>query len=183
MSGIIQKNDIVKDIEKTFSTSNSPDELFDSFRVAINQKIEDLDLYKILLWNKALSNDEIAMYAEKICREIPQFSLDIYMAVAKILDSASSFRNKEKAFEYIKKAAASDKLSLKPYVFISEIYNKELDLPPFDRIANFIEEGLLNVEEKSKLNFILARMYAKIGNVEKGKIYQKRGEEYKMNGQ
>ena len=41
MFGIMQNSDIKRDIEKIFKTSNSPDELFDTFRVAINRKIED----------------------------------------------------------------------------------------------------------------------------------------------
>ena len=176
--------DIKRKILKTFQTSNSSDELFDNFRIAINQKIKDLDLYNILLWNKALSNDEIAMYAEKICKEIPEFCCKIYLAVAKILDSVSIYGNrKEMAFDYIKKAASCDKTSTEPYVIISEIYNKELNLPPFKKIASFLENGIGVVDEKSKLNFILARLYGKIGDVEKGKGYQKRGEEYKKNGQ
>ena len=176
--------EIRQEIDKIFQTSNSPDELFDTFRIAINHKIKDMDMYKALLWNKALSVDEIEMYAEKICKEIPEFCFGIFLAVAKILDSTSLYgNNKVKAFEYFKKAAAKDKSSLEPYSRISEMYNKELDVPPLESIANFIEEGLKYVEEKSKLSFILARLYAKTGDMEKGKIYQSRGEDYQKNGE
>ncbi len=172
------------EIGKSFQFSNSQDELFDNFRIAINQKIRDIALYNALLWNKALSTDEIKMYAEKICKEIPEFCFDIYLSVAKILDSNSLYgNNKESAFGYIKKAAAHDKTSIEPYIIISEMYSKELDLPPFDNIIRFFENGLHDVREKSKLSFLLARLYGRIGDIEKGKSYQKRGEEYQRNGE
>jgi hypothetical protein len=173
-----------KEIEKIFQSSNLQDKIFDNFRIAIDNNIRDLSLYNTLLWNKALSEDEILMYAEKISKEIPDFSQDIFLSVAKILDSASIYgNNKEKAFGYIKKAAAADKTSIEPYMAVTEIYSKEFDLPPFVDVVNFIEEGFKNIQEKSRLSFLLARLYGKIGDIEKGKNCQKRGEEYQRNGE
>ena len=173
-----------RDIAKTFQFSNSPDELFDNFRTAIGKKIKDIALYDALLWNKALSVDEVLMFAEKICREIPEYCFDIYLSVAKILDSNSLYgSNKDASFDYIKKAALSEKDSVEPYIIISEMYNKELNLPPFDNIEAFFENGFYCVKEKSKLSFILARLYGKIGEIEKGKRCQKRGEEYLQKGE
>ena len=173
-----------KEIVKVFQFSNSPDELFDNFRIAIDKKIKDIALYNALLWNKALSADEILMFAEKICKEIPEFCFDIYLSVAKIMDSNSFYgNNKEIAFDYINKAASLEKTSIEPYIIISEMYSKELNLPPFDKIAAFFENGFYHVKEKSKLSFILARLYGKIGDLEKGKSYQKKGEEYLEKGE
>lgn len=172
------------DILKVFQFSNSPDELFDNFRTAIDEKIMDIGLYNALLWNKALSIDEVLMFSEKTCKEIPEFCFNIYLSIAKILDSKSSYgNNKEIAFDYIKKAAASEKNSIEPYIIISEMYNKEFNLPPFDKIVTFFEYGFGHVKEKSKLSFILARLYGKVGDIEKGKSYQKRGEEYLQKGE
>ncbi|MEJ2617051.1 MAG: hypothetical protein P8Z35_19015 [Ignavibacteriaceae bacterium] len=173
-----------KDIAKAFRFSNSPDELFDNFRTAIDQKINDFSLYNALLWNKALSVDEVLMFAEKICKEIPGLCFDTYLSVAKILDSKSFYgNNKEIAFDYIKKAADSERNSTEPYVIVYEMYNKELDLPPFDKLAAFFEKGFNNVKEKSKLSFLLARLYGKVGEIEKGRSYQKMGEEYLQKGE
>lgn len=180
----MDENNTKNEIAKVFQLSNSQDELFDNFRTAIDQKIKDINLYNTLLWNKTLSVDEMLMFAEKICKEIPGFCFDIYLSVAKILDSNSFYgNNKEIAFDYIKKAAASEKISIEPYIIVSEIYNKELDLPSFNKIVAFFEDGFLHVKEKSKLSFILARLYGKIGNIEKGKSYQKKGEEYLERGE
>ena len=172
------------EIGKVFQFSNSQDELFDNFRIAIDQKIKDIALYNALLWNKTLSIDEVLMFAEKICREIPEYCFDIYLSVAKILDSNSLYgSNKDASFDYIKKAALSEKDSVEPYIIISEMYNKELNLPPFDKIETFFENGFYCVKEKSKLSFILARLYGKIGEIEKGKRCHKRGEEYLQKGE
>ena len=172
------------EIGKVFQFSNSQDELFDNFRIAIDQKIKDIALYNALLWNKTLSIDEVLMFAEKICKEIPDFCFDIYLSVAKILDSNSLYiNNKETVFNYIKKAALIEKSSIEPYVIISEMYNKEYDTPPFDEIASFFENGFHHIKEKSRLSFLLARLYGKAGYIEKGRIYQKKGEEYLERGE
>ena len=180
----MKKTEINSEILKVFQTSNSPDLLFDTFRAAIDKKVNDIDMYTALLWNKALSNDEIIMYAEKICKEIPEYKSKIYLTVAKIFDSTSLYGdNKELSFNYIKKAAAAEETSIEPYIVLFEIYNKELNLPPFEKIANFLEQGVEFVNEKSKLNFMIARLYGKVGQIEKGKNYQKIGEEYQRKGQ
>jgi hypothetical protein len=124
------------------------------------------------------------MFAEKICKEIPEFSHDIYLSVANILDSNPLYANdKEPAFNYIKKAADSERDSIEPYVVVSEMYNKELNTPPFVRVIGFFENGFKHVKEKSKLSFLLARLYGKTGDLEKGRSYQKKGEEYLEKGE
>lgn len=179
----MRNTEIKNEIINVFQTSNSPDDLFDNFRIAIDRKVKDLDLYIALLWNKALSKDEVLMFVEKIYREFPEFGCSVYLTAAKILDSSSLYgTNKELAFGYIKKAAAADKTSVEPYNIVSEIYNKELNIPPFKNIISFLESGIDLVEDKSRLYFILAKLYGKIGDIEKGRKYQKRGEEYQKGG-
>jgi hypothetical protein len=179
----MQNEETKEQIETVFKISNSHDELFDSFRAAINQKIKDEDLYYSLLYNKVLSAEEIGMYTEKICKEFPEFTLNIYLAAAEILDSTSSYgKNKEQSFEYIRKAASADKTSCKPYVSISNIYNQELDMPKFENVFAFISKGLDNVKEKSTLYFILAKLFARKGDIETGKFYHRKGKEAQSNG-
>ena len=112
------------------------------------------------------------MYAEKICKEIPEYRNKIYLAVAKIFDSASLYGDyKDLSFNYIKKAAAADETSVQPYVILFEIYNKELNLPSFEKIETFLEQGVEFVNEKSRLNFLIARLYGKVGDIKKGRNY------------
>lgn len=171
--------DIKKDVIKIFKTSNSSDELFDTFRTVIDQKIKDEDLYKTLLWNKALSTDERLMFTEKICKEIPEFCFKIYLALGEILESTSFYgKNKEKAFQYAKKAADYNKSSNEPYLFAAEMYNAEFNLPAFDSLVEFIDEGIKQVKNKDKLYFALSALYRKQKNYEKEKYYQKKGEDF-----
>ena len=180
----MDKKNLKNEIRRVYQFSNSKDDLFDNFRTAIDQKIKDLALYNTLLWNKTLPVDEILMFAEKICKEIPEFCFDIYLSVAKILDTKPPYEdNKVIAFNFIKKAAAYNKNSSEPYVLTAEIYNKEFDVPPFGQIADFLENGIQKVREKSKISFLLARLYGRIGDVETGKKYQKKGEEYLERGE
>ena len=93
-----------KEIEFIFSNSNSADELFDAFHIAISEKIRDEELYKKLLWNKALSADEISMFAEKISHDFPELSFNIFFWTAQVFESISNYGEYHNhAFKYFKK--------------------------------------------------------------------------------
>lgn len=172
-----------KNIESVFRSSSSHDELFDAFRSAIENRIEDSELYKILLWNKILSTDELRMYAEKLCREFPAMSFSIYFEVAKLLESISVYGgNLELALEYYKKSSEVNPSSFLPYTAAAVMYNKDLDLPKFEKVADFLQSGIELVERKSKLCFNLVNLYKKFGNREKERKYQRMGEKYQKEG-
>src|SRR3990172_13343979 len=98
------KNFSKQEIEQIFRTSSSPDELFDAFRIAISSKIKDSEFYKTLLWNKALSTDEISMFSEKVCREFPDLCFPVYFAVGQIFSSISFYgKHLEKAMLFFRK--------------------------------------------------------------------------------
>ena len=78
----------MKKIERIFRNSNNSDEIFDAFTEAVKEKIDDVNLYKILLGNHSLSKDEIIMYAEKLCKEFPHHKYEIYMWVASIFQNS-----------------------------------------------------------------------------------------------
>ncbi len=172
-----------QDLEIVFRTSNSSDELFDSFRVAIDNKFDDEDLYKILLRNKALSADEISMFAEKICKEFPDLSYNIYFCVAQLFESISSYgKYLDRSFTYYIKAAGSKPALHEPYMAIAKMYNADFNIPKFESIVNAIEDALQNVNLKSSLCFALSDLYKKINNNEKSLDYQKLGETYQRDG-
>ena len=171
------------DLEEIFRTSNSPDELFDAFRAAIEKKIHDEDLYKILLRNKALSADEISMFAEKICREFSSLSYNICYCVGQLFESISSYgKYHDRAFLYYQKAAACKSSLHQPYLAISKMYNAEFNIPKFESIVQVIEDGLPKVDLKSSIYFSLANLYKKFGDNEKSNDYQKLGEIYQREG-
>jgi len=170
-------------IEKIFRDSNSPNDLFDAFRIAISNHIEDPDLYKTLLWNKALSTDEISMFVEKICKEFPEISFNIYLWAGNVFSTSSiSGENYSKAFNYFKNALDINEKSSEPYLAISGFYNKELNLPPFEEIIKVLETGLDRVENKSKVCFALSDLYKNVGKKEGAQKYRSLGEQFQRKG-
>ncbi len=177
------QSDIKQQLEEIFRTSSSSDELFDSFRIAIANKINDQELYKVLLRNKALSADEISMFTEKICSVFPDISYNIFFCVGQLFESISSYaKYHDRAFKYFKKAADVSTAAYEPYLAIAKMYNTELDTPKFESVILAVEEGLKKVEMKSHLCFGLADLYKGAGKKEIEQAYQKMGEEYQREG-
>ena len=171
------------EIENIFRNSRSGDEIFDFFIKAINNRIKDADLYKILLWNKALSADEISMYAGKICQEFPDLSYTVYIWVGQIFELISEYGEfYEKAFNYYLKAASLDPVSHEPYSAILKLYNPDLDVPKLNDIITVIKQGILTVNKKSVLCFGLSGIYGKSGDVSGKRYYQKMGEQFRREG-
>lgn len=177
---LLQIKDVSRqEIEVIFRTSSSSDELFDAFRIAINSHIKDPEFYKTLLWNKALSTDEIAMFAEKICKEYPETSYSIYFAVGQIYSSISFYgRHLEKAFTYYRKAAEAKPEMSDPYLAVLKMYSKELDVPRLEDIMAFVQPAIEKTESRSYLCFEISAFFKKIGNKEKERTFRKLGEKY-----
>ena len=172
-----------KYIENIFRNSVSPDELFDTFGIALQKKIQDMNIYRILLWNKALSPDEIIMFAEKICKENPNGCFHIYNCVGKIFSSTSVYGElNEKAMRYFKKAADANPTAHEPYLAIIKLYNPDLNIPDFNLVIKATNKGLETVEKKSKLCFAISKFYKLNGDVESGNKYQMLGENYQREG-
>ncbi len=172
-----------KELESIFRISGSKEELFDAFRAAIELNIDDSEFYKTLLRNKALSADEIGMYTEKICKEFTEIKYPIYFCSGHILSSISSYgKYHERAFTYFKKAASSTPSLIEPYLAIAEMYNSELNKPPFEDMIQTLQEGVQTVEEKSKLCFTIVDLYKNRGNDEMVRSFQILGDLYKREG-
>jgi len=168
------------EIERIFRTSNSSNELFDYFRIAIENKVKDEDLYKTLLWNKALSADEISMYSEKICKVFPAYSYNIYLWVAKIFSTTSLLgKYYEKAMAYFLKASEANNKSEEPLLALAGIYNKELNIPPFEDLINSIETALAKIKNKGNVCFVLSELYKERGFISEARKYRSLGEKYK----
>lgn len=172
-----------KYLENIFRNSDSSDELFDTFRIAIEQQVKDSALYRTLLWNKALTSDEVMMFAEKICKDNPELCYQIYSWVGKIFSSVFVFGElNEHAFEYYKKAAKSNPSAHEPYISIGKFYNRDLNLPTFDSVIKTLKNGIDSVDKKSKVCFSLSKLYKENGNPDDAKYYQKLGEKYQREG-
>lgn len=172
-----------QEIEKIFRLSNSQNDLFDAFRFAISNKLSDPNLYKVLLWNKVLSADEISMYAEKICREFPEISYNIFLWTGQIFGASSVFGEyHDNAIKYFKKAALANETSAEPYLLLAGTYNKELNIPPFEEMITVLEEGVYKSKERSRLCFIISDLYKERGKIDFARKYRSMGEKYQKDG-
>lgn len=165
-------DDAIKNIESIFRSSTSPDELFDAFRNAIGLRIDDIELYKILLANPSISTDEIKMYTEKLLREFSEKSFQINIWAARIFENRSNYyEHLESAVYYYEKAAAAKPTDHTALVELLKLYNTEIDLPINKKILEIVEERSPAVNLKSKVYFELADLYKKKGDLVKGSRY------------
>ncbi|MCX7797047.1 MAG: hypothetical protein N2249_00305 [Melioribacter sp.] len=151
-------------IETIFRNSSSPEELFDAFDEAIRLKIDDVEIYKVLLGNPALSLDEIKMYAEKLIKEFDSRKFQITMWTAEVFENLqSNYDYLESAFNYYVKAIQFNPSSYEPLLGLLKLYNYEINLPINQKIIQQIEYNLPSVKLKSKVYFELANLYKRLG--------------------
>ena len=154
-------------IENTFRQSDSQDNLFDAFQSAIENNLEDPEIYKVLLANPALSPDEIMMFTEKLCREFPEQKFGYYIWTAQVFENKSqSQENRLRAMDHYIRAAETEPTNFSPYISLLNLYNIEMDLPSNKKILNYVEEGVRKVHKKSKLYYALANLYKKLGDIQ-----------------
>ncbi len=153
-----------KELEIIFRESSKPEELFDAFKRAIDNKVEDLSVYKILLGNIALNIDELKMYTEKICDVFPNISSEILHWSGSIIESDPSNYNLETAFEYYKQSIEIDSDNLPVYQSLFNLYNPDIDYPPLSSIEKIIDKNLERVVHKSKYCRTVASFYNKLDN-------------------
>lgn len=151
--------------EKLFRELSSPDELFDAFKDALENKINDIELYKIFLGNLALSPYEVRMFTEKLCNEFKDLSFDLYMWSAGILENCSQRNSMEMSMEYYRKAAEADSFNHLPYLSMVKLYNPEIDIPPQKELLQILQNGLEKVKYKSKIYLAMAELYGKLDNL------------------
>ena len=157
--------DYKKEVEKIFRESNSSNELFDAFHFALSKKISDLESYKILLANPALSKDEIKMFTEKLSSLHTDKAFDIYSWSAGVLENKTTdYTFIEDAVNYYIKAAHTDPAKHEPLVRLTRLFNYEINFPTNTTILNFINDGVASVKEKRKVYNALADVYKKLGN-------------------
>jgi hypothetical protein len=155
----------IKKIESTFRCSNSFDELFDTFRGALQIKLSDIDTYKILLSNQTLSPDEIKIFTEKLIKEFPQNAFTISLWAAKIFENYPNIREGlDEAIYYFARAINYKPTSHEPLLGLLNLYNYETDFYTNKKLFLLIDSSLPCANIKSKIYFALADHYKKIGD-------------------
>lgn len=152
-------------LENIFRNSTSSDELFDAFREAINLNVNDLELYKILLGNPALSSDEIKMFSEKLAKEIPEQCINTFMWTANVFEYQKEDYNKlEDAISYYQRAFEQEPANALPLIKLLNLYNYDLETQSNKTIIDFVEQKVKTVNKKSGTFFSLADLYKRKGD-------------------
>lgn len=161
-----------EEIEKIFRSSNDSNDIFDAFQASISLKINDVELYKILIGNPTLSFDEIAMYTEKLASEFPNFSFELYLWTAQLLETKSlNIDALETALHYYAKAARINPTDHTPFANAINLYNYEMDFNLNELIEEFVKSGIDTAKQKSYVYKTLADHFKKKGDTDSQKKY------------
>ena len=152
-------------VEEIFRNSKSSDELFDTFREAIDGNVKDIELYKILLGNPALSSEEIKMFSEKLAKEIPERQLDTFLWTANVFENyKEDYYKLQDAVSYYQRAFQQEPTSAAPLIRLLNLYNFDLQTPINKMIVDYVEENVKSVNRKSDTFFALAELYKRKGD-------------------
>lgn len=153
-----------EEIRRCFTSSEDFNEIFDAFEAAIAQKIVDVELYRLLFWNHALTPDEVRLFGEKLAAEFPEIAYDIFLWLAAIFEATTSTNdNYELAFHYFQKAAQARPAEPDPYLDACDCYEPDLNIPPLNAMIEFVKKGVHAVTHPSLLYKRLARLYELAG--------------------
>jgi len=168
----------LEEIRAKFSNSTDFNEIFDAFEDAITQKIQDVELYRLLFWNNSLGPDELCLFGEKLAKEFPAIAYDTYMWLASVFEvTYSSYDNFELAIKYYKKAARSKPSEPDPYLDAADCFDPDLNIPPIDVLIEFLKDGVKRVGNKKSILLRLAHMYQIIGNEAQSDYYRNLADE------
>jgi hypothetical protein len=167
-----------EEIRAKFANSADFNELFDAFEEAISQRIQDVELYRLLFWNHSLGPDELCLFGEKLSKEFPGISYDIYMWLASVFEvTYSSYDNFELAIKYYRKAAEARPRVPDPYLDACDCYDPDLNIPPVDVLLEFLKSSLEHVSNKKVIFTRLSHLYRILGDEEQSKYYRDLAEE------
>ncbi|MBI3580136.1 MAG: hypothetical protein HY089_12090 [Ignavibacteriales bacterium] len=167
-----------EEIRQKFANATDFNELFDAFGDALDQKIQDVELYRLLFWNHSLGPDELCLFGKKLASEFPPLAYDTYMWLASVFEvTYSSYDNFELAMEYYRKAAQAKPSELDPYLDACDCYDPDLNIPPVDMLLDFLKEGIKHVANKKTLLQRLSNLYHLIGDEEQSAHYRNLSDE------
>lgn len=166
------------EIRHIFNTSKNFNELFDAFDTAVQLKIDDVEMYRVLFWNDSLGADELILFGEKLAREFHHIAYDVYMWLASIFEVLYGKNdNYEMALTYYQKAAAIKPSETDPYLDACDIYNPDLNIPPIKLLIEFLKVGVEFVHNKKLLLQRLSILYKLNGDFDLAEYYRVKAEE------
>ncbi len=168
----------LEEIRTKFAKSADFNEIFDAFEDALEQRIEDVELYRLLFWNHVLTPDELCLFGEKLAKEFPSIAYDVYMWLASVFEvTYSSYDNYELCVKYYRKAAKARPNEPDPYLDACDCYEPDLNIPPIEALIDFVKEGLNHVNNRKSLYLRLAHLYQLIGEKDLSDYYRAKAEE------
>jgi hypothetical protein len=166
------------EIRQIFSHSKNFNDIFDAFESAIRQGVDDIEFYRPLFWNDALSTDELLLFGEKLAREYRHIAYDVFMWLANVLEVLFGKKdNYELALTYYQKAAAIKPEETDPYLDACDIYNPDIDVPSIKYLIEFLKIGLEFVHDKKSLNIRLSVLYKLAGDNDLSEYYRLKADE------
>src|SRR6266849_4935096 len=157
----------VEEIRKRFELSKEFNEIFDAFEAAIQQRLQDIELYRELFWNHTLTPDELCLFGEKLAKEFPALAYDAYMWLANVFEvTYSMYDNYDLAFLYFRKASAARPSEPDPYLDAADCHEPDLNIPPVDALIEFLKQGVNAVTVPRPLYLKLAHLFELTGNDE-----------------
>ena len=168
----------IEEIRRRFESAKEFNEIFDAFGQALEQQIDDIELYRLLFWNPTLTPDELCLFSEKLAREFPHVAYDAYMWLASVFAvTYSMFDNYELALAYYQKAAAARPSAPDPYLDAADCHEPDLNIPPLSQLISFLKAGIRHVPEPLALYVKLAHLYELDGNDEMNKYFRMKANE------
>jgi tetratricopeptide (TPR) repeat protein len=166
------------EIRFKFANATDFNEIFDAFEDCLEQKIQDVELYRLLFWNHSLGPDELCLFGEKLAKEFPGIAYDVYMWLASVFEvTYSSYDNFDLALTYYRKASEISPSEPDPYLDACDCYDPDLNIPPADVLIEFLQQGLKRVVHRKNLLLRLGRLYEAIGDTEQSEFYRRLADE------
>lgn len=167
------------EIRQIFNASKNFNEIFDAFSSALRQGIDEIELYRILFWNDALSADEVILFGEKLAREFRHIAYDVFMWLANVFEVLyGKDDNFDLSLTYYQKAAAIRPEEPDPYLDASDLYNPDLDIPPLKGLIEFLKIGLEFVPSKKSVCERLSVLYKISGDLDLAEYYRLKANEH-----
>jgi tetratricopeptide (TPR) repeat protein len=168
----------IAEIRRRFAGSNDFNEIFDAFEDAVNQRLIDLELYRLLFWNHSLTPDELCLFGEKLAKEFPETAFEVYRWLASVFAvTYSAYDNYELALTYYKKAAYTRPADPVSYLDAADCYESDLNIPPIDGLIEFLKFGLERTSKPEPLLRRLSKLYSILGDSDLSEYYKLKADE------
>ena len=165
----------IEEIRQRFESSRAFNQVFDAFEQAVADRLDDVELYRKLFWNKFLSSDELCLFGHKLANEFPPMAYEVYLWLASVFAvNYSRYDNYELAMDYFTKASTVKPADPTPYLDAAACYEPDLNIPPVTSLLQYLKDGTRHVPNPQPLYERLCQLYEIVGNDEMSKFYRKK---------